>query len=364
MILLLPLLFQGLFCIEMHYHPTRWDPLLVETTAYDEIKNISGWFSSHAKKMKAETFGDLSIITLNLYTRSMSVPTEEQIAAISDILDHAHPTLLCLQGVDKDLMKKLGNLLEGSNHYKISSGEKSFSDLTNGQRYFLPIIYDKYTLKKVNSGYFFTPETRDQIMYASWARFKSYNTEFTAINIDLFSSFKEMTNTEFANIVADITTDPITNSLPAIIIGGIMTMSESMQRLFSSEYSNLVDADPNNRRLVKTTMHGQGRIDDNVQRDFIILRDGNRRLALNYARILSSFPMDQGNHYPVHAILSARPRKRRKGEGHGKKSRARGRRKTNTMESVIKPLLASDQDRLLETGIKSARNSMQKLRSP
>lgn len=308
------------------YFPTKWDPLLAWTSAYDEIVDLDGWFSNHTKKLSVDTFGDISVMTMNFYTKEMLDPTEEQIAAITSILDHSHPTIFCLQGVDEDLMKKLRHLVRESKHYRITNDGKYFTDRRNGQDYFLPILYDERILERKAFNYFVTGG-RKKILYGSWARFKSPKTEFTVINIDLFSPSRRVVNAQFSNIVADIITDKITSSFPVIIAGGIMAMPAPVRGLLRGEYKNLIDVDYNNEHLVKTTMHARGMVDDDVQRDFIILRDKYGRMSANYARILSEFPL-VGQHFPVHAILSVK-------EKPGKKLKKPARRKNAGLQKVL-----------------------------
>lgn len=285
------------------YFPSKWDPLVKETEVYKQIKDIRGWLPSHINKVKVDTFGDLSILTFNLYSRGMSDSTSSQVTAITQLLDKIHPSILFLQGVDSELMERLKTIARGSKHYFLINTVKFSTDLGNGEDYYLPIFYDARVFTKKASGYFTTNGTDIKILYASWARFKSPKTEFTAINLDLFSTYKNVTNAMFANIVSDIKSDKITNSFPVVFGGTIISMPQSLEELIDNEYKDLLKADKNNIELSKTTMHIKGALKDEVTRDYIILRDKFGSFYLNYARILSDFPQI-GNHYPVHAILS------------------------------------------------------------
>lgn len=323
------------------YFPTKWDPLLAWTSAYDEIVDLDGWFSSHTRRLAVDTFGDISVITMNFYTKEMLDSTEEQIAAITAILDHSHPTVFCMQGVDDDLMKKLRHLVRESKHYKITNDVKYFTDRRNSQDYFLPIVYDEKVLEKKASNYFLTGG-RKKILYGSWARFKSPKTEFTVINIDLFSSSWRVINAQFSNIVADIITDKITSSFPVIIAGGIMAMPPPVRSLLRGEYKNLIDVDSNNEHLVKTTMHARGNVDDDIQRDFIILRDKYAKMSTNYARILSEFPLI-GQHFPVHAILSVK-----------EKSQKKLKKPAHPKNASLRKLFEAQQKKFVEEALKAA----------
>lgn len=343
------LLSLGLACAQ--YFPTKWDPLLTWTSAYDEIVDLDGWFSNHTKRVSVDTFGDISIMTMNFYTKEMLDPTEEQMAAISSILTHAHPTIFCMQGIDKDLMIKLRNLVKESEHYKVTNDVKYFTDRRNGQDYFLPIVYDEAVLDIRASNYFVT-EGRKKILYGSWSRFKSAKTELTVINIDLFSPSWKVVNAQFSNIVADIITDKITSSFPVIIAGGIMAMPPSVRSLLRGEYKNLIDVDYNNEHLVKTTMHARGMVDDDIQRDFIILRDKYERMTPNYARILSEFPLI-GKHFPVHAILSVK-----------KKPEKKLKNPARPKDAALQKMLEAQQKKFVEEALQEASQALPTRRVP
>lgn len=333
------------------YFPTKWDPLLAWTSAYDEITDLDGWFSNHTKKLSVDTFGDISVVTMNFYTKEMLDPTEEQIAAVTAILDHSHPTVFCLQGVDADMMKKLRHLVSESRHYRVTNDVKYFTDRRNGQDYFLPIIYDEKVLTRKASSYFATGG-RKKILYGSWARFKFPKSEFTVINIDLFSPSRLVANAQFSNIVADIITDKITASFPVIIAGGIMAMPPSVRSLLKTKYQNLIDIDYNNEHLVKTTMHARGLVDDDIQRDFIILRDKFGKIRTNYARILSEFPLI-GQHFPLHAILTV-------SEKPGRTAKKPARPKNAGLRMVLK----AQQKKFIDEGIRAASRVRPARRAP
>lgn len=287
------------------YYPLKWDPLVPHMHDYNEIMSTKGFLKNHNKDIQIENFGDISIFTINFYTKDLSDPTENQINTLSEVLDHAHPTIVCLQGVDEELMKKLQTFIKNTKHYKISNDKKHSTDLSNAHEYFLPIIFDELVLKKNRSDYFITSDPQS-ILYASWSRFIMKNgTEFTAVNIDLFSSFKNVTSAQFSNIVIDINTDKTTSESPVVISGNIATMSSTISNLMSKNYKNLVDLDTHNRNLSKTTFHARDLLDDDIQRDFILLLDEKNAFETNYARILSDFPKSN-EHYPVYAILTLR----------------------------------------------------------
>ncbi|RVD91554.1 Endonuclease exonuclease phosphatase [Tubulinosema ratisbonensis] len=284
------------------YFPSKWDPLAKRTRAYKDIKAIDGWLSSHKNKLKVDSFGDLSIVTYNLYSGGHSDSTSAQVMAITEILDVIHPSLMFLQGIDSELLDRLKVISRHSKHYFLINTVKHSRDLYDGQDYYLPMFYDARIFQVKDNGYFETGGDL-KVVYGSWARFKSLKTEFTAVNIDLFSSFKEITDAMFVNIVSDIKSDKITRSFPVVFGGTIMTETRDIKELIDNEYKDLLKNDENNAGLSKTTYHVKGAFKDEITRDKIFIRDQFNQYYLNYARILSDFPLI-GDHYPVHAILS------------------------------------------------------------
>ncbi|KCZ78929.1 hypothetical protein H311_00025 [Anncaliia algerae PRA109] len=291
------------------FFPTKWDPLLKQTTMNSKIKAIRGFFNEHGRKIGVDTFGDISIMTLNLYSRAELDTTEEQMTAIRGMIDHGHPGVFALQGVNEQLMKRFEEEFAKSAHYKIINYVKSSTDLLNGINYFLPIFYDGRMYEKKASGYF-TYDNEDKtikLLYGSWVRLKGLKTEFTVINMDLFSTYKEITDAQFAKFVKDIRENHLTNIFPVFFVGTINAITRNISELVANEYEDLLEMDKNNEGLSKTTMHVKKSLDDNKKRTFIILRNKFKTYELNYARILSEFDL-VGNYYPVHAILTVKPK--------------------------------------------------------
>lgn len=294
------------------YNESRWDPLtndpeLEPVDRQQYIKTISGFFRDHDHKGDSsfKRFGDISIITLNLFRDIVAdYETLQSAENIRTLLDEAHPTFLCLQGIDDSLLTRINGKLSDHNHYQMATFDKYDVEMLSGQRNYLPIIYDSNLVSVHRSGYFET-EQPHQMRYGSFIevkdrRKKSERISFTVINVDMYSSFNEVVSAQFSNIISDINGFKEVEALPVFVVGGMGTMPPNVHEMMKT-YKNSIEVDANNRDIPKTTVHA-GSQDDNVQRDFILLRDANSIFDLNYARILREFLAS--DHYPVHAIYS------------------------------------------------------------
>lgn len=294
------------------YHETRWDPLsndpeLEPTDRQQYIKTVSGFFRDHylAEDDNFKKFGDISIMTLNLFREIVADHETLQSAEnVRTILDEAHPTFLCLQGVDESLLTRINGKLNGNNHYKMATYEKYDVEMLSGQKSYLPIIYDESLVFIHNSGYF-ESEPPHQMRYGSYIEVKDKRkpmekTTFTVINVDMYSSFNDVVSAQFSNVVSDINGFKEVEHLPVFIVGGMGTLPPNVKEMMKT-YKNSIDVDANNKDIPKTTVHAGGQ-DDNIQRDFILLRDTHGMFELNYSRILREFLAS--DHYPVHAIYS------------------------------------------------------------
>ncbi|ELA46977.1 hypothetical protein VCUG_01508 [Vavraia culicis subsp. floridensis] len=287
------------------YYETKWDPLLDSKTSLKNLQNVlemGGHYENHEiTTPPPDRYGDLSLFTLNLASEISTVPMNQEIASyMHEILDHAHPTVMVLQGVREPLLARIRKLI--NEHYGMLTDDVFTKDPLSSAHYYLPIFIDKRVLRPIKTGYFRNQKGQ---VYGSYVVLSDTRKgkKFTVVNIDLYSTFKGMVEGQLANIISDIKGDPSISNEPVFFAGGIGSLSPEMQKLLRSGYKNLVDLDPNNKELDMTTVHGKMEHSDGIQRDFIILRDPATALDLNYARILSKdFPI--GEHFAVHAILS------------------------------------------------------------
>ncbi len=285
----------------INYSASIWDPIADDNEGLKRSVAVGGGFMADHHKRGSDSFGDLSILTFNMYTKNMENTTEEEMKKLNELIDNIHPTVFCLQGVEKDLMNKFAFFLKGSTHYGVANAEVSAIDVLNSHEYYLPIVYDTLSVKMVTQSVFKSKATG--VLYGSWATFKSAQGTFIVVNLDLASAYKQVTNAEFANIVADIKTDPAASAYPVIFAGGITSMPKSLRKLITRSYTDALHMDDHNRKMKdKTTFHGGGKIKNYRTTDKIFMRDPKKKLSTNYARILQKFIF--AHHYPVHAILS------------------------------------------------------------
>lgn len=287
------------------YYETKWDPLLESKTSlknYQNVLEMQGQYENHeVSSPPAERYGDVSILTLNLASETSTVQMNQEITIyLKEVLDHAHPAIFALQGVREPLLARLKKLM--NDHYVMLNEDSFTKDALSAAHYFVPIIIDRQMLHSVKTGYF---QNQKGQIYASYAVLddKRRRKKLTVINMDLYSTFKGMVEGQFANILSDIKGEPSIGEQPILFAGGIGSLSQEIKKLLRSGYKNLIDHDPNNSELDLTTVHGKVEHSDNIERDFVILRDPRGKMETNYARILSR-DFKVGEHYPVHAILS------------------------------------------------------------
>ncbi|EJW05328.1 hypothetical protein EDEG_00631 [Edhazardia aedis USNM 41457] len=296
------------------YYESRWDPLVfnkdvVSTDRLEIIRSQSGHFELHEYENTPESFrkfGDISIISLNLFREVIyDLETNESAENVRTILDETHASVFALQGIDDTLLASIHEKIRKQAHYDMINVDKYDLDALSGKRTYLPIIYDTKLLHVVNTGYFETKDDR-KMLYGSYAVFMDLRipeapVAFTVVNIDIFSSFTDIVNAQFSNIVQDVASYPPVANAAVIVAGSLGVTPPNVKDLMVESYKNTTAQDKNNQNLSLTTLHS-GNQDDGIQRDYILLRDEKRSLILNYSRILRMFKA--GDRYPIHAIFS------------------------------------------------------------
>ncbi|KAG0438614.1 hypothetical protein DMUE_2983 [Dictyocoela muelleri] len=287
------------------YNITMWDPLLFNPEYADVLKSVTekkGYLKNHFVKKDKDLFGNLSLITFNAYcSENVKSTNDGLVQTVKDLLDHAHPTIFAIQGIREKPMNFIKSFL--GEHYQMINTVRHGKDRITSANIYEPIIYDSKLVKPLKAGYL---EEKGGGIYGSYLRLADLRKKggfiYTIINIDLFSSFKNTVAAQISKITSDISEDQETSSHPVFLMGTIDVMPDIFQPLLVNQYDNLIEKDVHNNDTFKTTVHGNGSNNDDIQRDFIILRDTNKSFLLNYARILSSFY--SSGHFPVHAILT------------------------------------------------------------
>lgn len=287
------------------FYQTKWDPLL-ETNPfnanYQAVLDMAGYYEDHTLELPPEDrYGDISIMTVNL---ASDISTEEMnqqsTLTIKEMMDHGHPSIITLQGIREPLLVRLKKLQ--NDHYKIMNDDSFTKDAISAANYYFPIIVDSKIFNVKKKGYIKNSKEVISASYVVLMNIKNKQ-QLTVINMDYFSTFKGIVEGQFANMLTDIKGTSEISKRPILFAGGLGAISEQIRTLFNSGYKNLIEYDHNNNDLDRTTVHGRVEHSDNIQRDFIILRDPDQKLSLNYARILNNnYPV--GEHYPIHAILS------------------------------------------------------------
>lgn len=246
-------------------------------------------------------FGKLGIITLNAHVERDTLEQNQQ-EEILNLIDTHHPSILALQGVGKSELKSIEQRLKG--HYEAACRKALFRELWMNRLEVLPILYDTNTLMRISEIVFEPTEYENQAYGCAVVFYdRTINMMYTVVNVDLPSTNKGLVDSQIFNIFQNIKKSKF-KTFPIFLTGTINEMSDSLEILVTKGLNNLVEFDKNNVGLSRTTFHHYGRVGDNQQRDFVLLEDGDKRLKLNYARILSRFPKRNFEHFPVYAILS------------------------------------------------------------
>lgn len=260
-----------------------------------------GFLNKHFYVPDRNHFGELGIISLNTHIEKDTSEINQR-RIILNLIDTHHPTILSLQGLISDEMKEIVDRSEG--HYEIACKNALNNDVWRNRLEAMPILYDSESVIKIKESVF-EPKEYQRQAYGCAGVFYSKITEqiFTVINVDLPSVDEKIIDSQVFNILENIENSKY-KDLPVFITGTINTKSEELRKLIEKTFLNLNDFDKNNIGLSKTTFHNYGRINDNIQRDYVLLRDKEGKLKVNYSRILSRFSKEDFEHYPLYVIMS------------------------------------------------------------
>jgi hypothetical protein len=279
------------------YGPSYFDGRL-DPKARADVE--TGFLKDHNRKRSFEGFGDLSLVTYSMET-SNDLQKSRQEMFLKKLLESTHATALTLQSVKKSTLDMITSGTLG--HYGVVHNKEGSRDIITAAVTYLPIIYDTYILNLEDSG-MFRPVGDGKLAYASWARFRYKNSAagFTIINLDLFSASKDTVEKQLLNIISDIRNDSTVASAPVFLMGVLNSVSARVEKLMDTQIHNVLKFDTHSRDAPLYTFRISGDIINNTERDYILLRDFNNRVAVNYASILRESVV--GPHYPIHAIVS------------------------------------------------------------
>ncbi|ORD93537.1 Y792 [Enterospora canceri] len=190
-------------------------------------------------------------------------------------------------------------------HYEMVGDSQINIDLRTRKRERRPIFYDKHVVELIKEGSF-TPFHLKEHAYATFAVLRMKTNPdmiFTVVNADLYSGNEKHIEKQMYNMIKHIN-DGSYGKHPLFFLGMINEQTTLVRSLVKNSMNNAVALDTNNTTLSKTTFHNFGRLDDGKQRDFILLKDDEKKFKLNYARILSKLERVDLTHYPVYAIYT------------------------------------------------------------
>lgn len=260
-----------------------------------------GFLNKHFYVPDSNHFGELGIITLNTHIENDTSEVSQK-RIILGLIDTHHPTILSLQGLVFDELDEIISKSEG--HYEAACKAALNNDVWRNRLEAMPILYDSSSIIKIKESVF-EPKEYQRQAYGCAAVFYSKITEqiFTIVNVDLPSVDEKVVDSQVFNILENMENSKY-RDLPVFVTGTVNTKSERLRRLIEKTFLNLNDFDRNNVGLSKTTFHNYGKIEDNIQRDYVLLRDKGGKLKVNYSRILNRFSKDYFEHYPIYVIMS------------------------------------------------------------
>lgn len=191
-----------------------------------------------------------------------------------------------------------------SKHYGVLCKDFENIDARMNKKEYIPVFYDKSLLQGVQSIGIKTGSLTHSCMAVFSSKFT--NKYFSVVNLDLYSANETTTDVQFSKILK-VTMDSDFYKFPIFITGTINAISYNLNRLMHTTFRNIYDLDIGNVGLNKSTFHNHGKINDGVQRDFILLKNQPGYFFDLHSRILSHFPEDNLDHYPVYLSFRNNP---------------------------------------------------------
>ncbi|ELA42595.1 uncharacterized protein VICG_00347 [Vittaforma corneae ATCC 50505] len=293
------IIFSGISHAFKYFAPSVYDFAVdPENKKYQEH---SGFVHRHYYTEDKNHFGEIALMTLNTHVES-DIVEKNQKNGILALIDLHHPAVFALQGLTQSVLS--GVQKEASEHYEVACTDALFKEIRTNKLEVMPIFYDSNSLIKIKES-IIEPEKYKNQAYACVVVFydKLIQKIYTVINVDLPSTDPKVIDSQVYNIIHNLENSKF-KDFPVFVVGTINTMSEELRKLVKRDMKNLIDQDKNNIGLRKTTFHNHGTVNDNLQRDFILLKDKAKEFKLNYSRILSRYSKMSFEHFPVFSILS------------------------------------------------------------
>lgn len=263
-----------------------------------------GFLKKHFYVPDSNHFGELSMMSLNAHIDRDTLEKKQQ-ESLMGLIDLHHPSIFSIQGLSQGEFDSLKPVID--HHYETACKDALFSEVWTNKIEVLPILYDRYAIVKIRD-YVFQPKEYEKQAYGCLGVFYSKLTEqiFSVVNVDLPSTDENLVNAEFYNILEHLESSDV-KDYPIFVTGTINKLSDKLKKLMDTNFINLNAIDKNNIGLNKTTFHRHGHVNDNIQRDFILLKDTAKKFKLNYSRTLSRYPKDNFEHFANFSIVSRTP---------------------------------------------------------
>lgn len=297
--MLLLVIFSGISHAFKYFAPSVYDFAVdPENKKYQEH---TGFVHRHYYVEDKYHFGEVALMTLNAHVKSDIIEGNQKNGILA-LIDLHHPTVFALQGLTQPVLEKVRR--EAGAHYEVACTDALFKEIRTNKLEAMPIFYDSSALIKIRESVI-EPESYKDEAYACVAVFydKLIQKIYTVINVDLRSTEPKVIDSQVYNIVHNFENSKF-KDFPVFVAGTINAMSEDLRELVKKDMKNLIEQDKDNIGLSKTTFHNHGNVKDNLQRDFILLKDKSKRFKPNYTRILSRYSKVNFEHFPVFSILS------------------------------------------------------------
>lgn len=281
-------------------------PTTSMTFPYTSCSTIStttaGNAPSTTSTVDSENNNNLVIISINTHVNRDTLENA-QIEKIVKLAKDENPTFLPLQGATKELYNGILNKLK---NYDVACKTSKYIDIRYNKKEFLPILYNKdilYVVSEQNIG----EEFQNFGCLVTFVT-KKHHEIFSIANVDLYSVNEKKTDRQMAAILTKFKNTKF-SEYPIFVTGTINNMGYDLRQLVNDSLLNLVMEDKNNAGVSKTTFHNHGTLNDNVQRDFILLNDEKEKFKLISAQIMTNVSKNHFEHYPVFTKLEQKIQK-------------------------------------------------------
>lgn len=283
------------------------DPMLENksTGPTSSIKNNNEQNNNHQPSEKVaiqEYENDIIIISANIHVDRDTLEPH-QIKNLGEIINDDKPSIIALQGATKEVYM---SVLEYTKDFDAVCKNSEYIDVRFNKKEFLPILYRKDKIISVKEQYF----SNDKQHYGCIVTFITRKGKeiFTVANGDLYSINENRTDDQIDDILSYFK-NSIYTEFPLFFTGTINNMGEVLRKLVNDNFLNLVSEDKSNAGIGKTTFHNHGTLNDNFQRDYILMSDPKEKFRFISSQIMTDVSKNVFQHYPIYSRLEIKQRK-------------------------------------------------------